>query len=302
MKSSALLAGVLFLVGTAVQQASLPAPLAKHFDKLNTTPSLKVTYAFRQIGESPVEYTLELAKPNLFRLSSAEGFYLSDGKKIYHYTKKDNKYTEAAVTDDSIAEFARKPEVYAWTGFLEKKIVEDIAVAKAGTDRTVQGAQVSPVEITMKKGPSGTLFLDKKLGIARGFSVKVNDKDYLAMATEIEAGTEAVPAEKYAFAAPAGAQKAEVADASAAPTYAQVQDLMTKNCMPCHSAGGRRGGFDLTNYDGIVAAVTPGKGADSVLVKSMRKTGPGRMPAGRAPLPDAQITLIEKWIDGGAKK
>lgn len=301
MKSYALFAGALFLVGAVVRQTSLPAPLAKDLEKLSSAPSLKVSYTFRQIGESPTDYKLELSKPNLFRLSSESGFTLSDGKTIYTYTKKDNRYTETAIDDDSIAAFAKRPEVFPWSGFLLKKAGEDFATAKAGTDRTVQGNEVSPVDVTMKKGGlSGTVFVDKKLGVTRGAALKIADKDYLAMATEIEVGTEPTAAEKYAWVAPDGAKKVEAADPNATPTYAAVQDIFNGNCMPCHSAGNRRGGYDFSNYSGIKAGVTPGSSATSAVVIAVKKTGPGKMPPMKS-LSQAQIDTISKWIDAGAK-
>jgi len=300
MKSFAILAGALFLVGTAPQQVTLPAPLAKDLDKLAASPTLKVTYKFRQIGQAATEYTLELGKPNLFRLSSETGFTLSDGKTIYTYTKDTNKYTETPVTDDSIAEFAHRPEVLVWSGFLLKKAPEEFAAARAGEDQTVSGVSVSTVEFTLKKGAtSGKFFIDKKLGVARGAELKVADKDYLSLASEVVVGTMPSEPEKYAFVTPSGAQKVEPAAANEA-SFAQVQEIVNANCMPCHSGGNRRGGFDLSNYDGIKKAVTPGASATSTIIIVTSKKGPGQMPPNKS-LPADQIAKIAKWIDAGAK-
>lgn len=300
MKSLALFAGALFLIGLAPQQVALPPTLAKDLDKLAATPTLKVTYKFRQIGQAPIEYTLELGKPNLFRLSSETGFTLSDGKWIYTYTKETNKYTETPVTDDSIAEFAHKPEVLVWSGFLLKKAPEEFAVAKAGEDQNIAGTPVSTVEFSLKKGAtSGRFFIDKKLGVARGAELKLAEKDYLALASEVIVGTMPAEPEKYAFVAPDGAAKVEPAAANEA-SYAKVQEILTANCMPCHSAGNRRGGFDLTNYEGVKKAVTPGNGAASTLVIITSKKGPGQMPPNKSLSAD-QIATFTKWIDAGAK-
>lgn len=301
MKSFALVAGALFIAGTAAQQATLPAPLAKDLDTLAKSPSLTVTYTFRVVGDAPVDYKLELAKPNLFRLTNPDGFTLSDGKTLYTYTKKDNKYTEEALTDDTLSTFLHRPELFAWSDMLAKKPGDEIALAKAGPDRTIQGgAPVSTVEVTMKKGTTvGTLFIDKKLSVARGYTLKLGDKDYLATATQIELGKDTLTADKFAFSAPAGAQKAEVVASTGGAKYADVQAIMNASCMPCHSANGRRGGYDLSTYEGILAGVTPGNSAGSRIYQSVKT---GRMPRNRPPLSAEQQATIASWIDAGAKK
>mgnify|MGYP006137652631 CR=1 FL=1 len=46
--------------------------------------------------------------------------------------------------------------------------------------------------------------------------------------------------------------------------------------------------------------LTPGKGADSVLVKKLKGQAGARMPLNRPPLSDAQIALVRNWIRRGA--
>jgi len=300
MRSLALLAVGFAVFGYAAQQVIFPAPLAGHFEKLAAAPGVNVTYTFRALGESASEYKLSLAKPNLFKLTLPTGFVQSDGKTLFTYRKKTNQYIETPLTDALVADFAKRPEVFAWSDYLAKKPGDGIAQAKVGASRTVQGNDVTQVDVTLKPGgTTGALFVDKKLGIARGYTLKTADKEYLAMATAIEIVPEAKP-ETFAFVAPAGAQKLE----AAAPTasYGEVQAIMTATCMPCHNAERQRAGVILTNYEGVVAAVTPGNGAGSRLVKSLRASGAHRMPKNRDPLAEPQIQLIEKWIDAGAKK
>jgi len=87
-----------------------------------------------------------------------------------------------------------------------------------------------------------------------------------------------------------------------AATYASVQEIMNTSCMPCHNATNARAGVNLSSYDGVVAAVTPGNAAASRLILSLHAPGNARMPKGRAPIADATEQTIVAWINAGAKK
>lgn len=86
-----------------------------------------------------------------------------------------------------------------------------------------------------------------------------------------------------------------------------VGPLLAEKCGGCH---GRSGGLSLATYEdaleggGRGPAITPGQGAESLLVRTLRGTAPGlaRMPLNRSPLPEDQILIIEGWIDAGAPK
>lgn len=301
MKSLALLASGAVLLGAIAQrQAPLPSALANHFDKLSSTKSLKAVYTVRPIGGAATEYTLELSKPGFFKLTSDEGFTVSDGKTITAYTKATNTYTETPVSDKSLLELSRKPEYFAWAGFIAKDAPKDLTLARASAPREFQGNDVTPVDFTAKLGTKGTLYIDKKLGIARGYDVKFGEKELILGATKLEVKDETRAATEFAFVAPDGAKKA--ANSISDATYASVQSLMNAQCMPCHSEDRHRGDVDLSNYDGIKKVVNPGDGANSELVQVMRSTGPDHMPKNRPSVPEEQIKLVEKWINDGAKK
>jgi outer membrane lipoprotein-sorting protein len=296
MRVLPVLAAGVFLLGAA-WQTNLPAPLASHFEKLTAAKALSVTYTGRIVGEAAVPYQLSMAKPNLFKLTTPDGFVLSDGKKLYTFTKKDNSYTEAPLDDATLAAFAQRPEVFAWAGFLSKAPASEITAAKVGAQRTIQGNKVTEVELGLKgEGRSANLYLDPKVGIARGYTLKTGGKDYLVLASALE--TPETKVEEFAFVAPAGAKKTE---AATAVTFAQVNAILSSSCMPCHSAQNRRGQVDLTTYEGVLASVTPGDGKGSRLVRSLHAPGMRRMPKNRPPLTDEQESVIVRWIDAGAK-
>lgn len=298
MKRIGFLACGLVLIAAAWQSA-LPDPLQGDIDKLAAAKSLKVTYTLRVVGEAPGDYKLTLSKPNLFDLETPTGFVISDGSNVYSYTKATNTYTKAATDDPAIAAFLAKTEVTGWAAFFSKKPADDFKSATGAADKTVKGVDVHVVDFVSKDGKvSGSLFIDEKLGVVRGYSLKKDSKDYLALADNVVVGTDVISDDKFAFNAPAGATMAAAAQGEFGP----VQTLLSANCMPCHSADNHRAGLNLTSYEGISAAVTAGDAANSLLVKSLYGNGVDQMPKGRDPLSADQIKVVEKWVNDGAKR
>ena len=88
----------------------------------------------------------------------------------------------------------------------------------------------------------------------------------------------------------------------------QVKPILTRHCVSCHGAAKPRGGLRLDTAAAAMTggkggpAVLPGKGASSPVIEALRGDGASeRMPLNRPPLPEAEIKLIETWIDQGAK-
>ena len=88
----------------------------------------------------------------------------------------------------------------------------------------------------------------------------------------------------------------------------EIAPVLLESCGGCH--GGRRPRADLRieSHESLLRggesgeAVTPGKGADSLIIRKL--TGMNidgqRMPLGKSPLPDDVIAKIRRWIDEGA--
>src|SRR6185437_10735128 len=83
----------------------------------------------------------------------------------------------------------------------------------------------------------------------------------------------------------------------------EIAPLLTTHCLKCHQGKRAKGDLDLTHGDRLLAGgssgpvVTPGKAADSLLFQYVHE---GKMPP-RKPLSLAQIDLLRRWIDAGAK-
>ncbi|MEZ4363712.1 MAG: hypothetical protein R3B48_26275 [Kofleriaceae bacterium] len=85
-----------------------------------------------------------------------------------------------------------------------------------------------------------------------------------------------------------------------------VAAILTPSCANggCHSSAAAVEGYSFGTLDEATAAlnrlVAPGDPNRSLLMRVLRSSGEERMPLD-APLPDDDIALIEKWIQGGAQ-
>lgn len=89
----------------------------------------------------------------------------------------------------------------------------------------------------------------------------------------------------------------------------EIHPILQTNCFECHShaAGLSRGSLVLDSRKGMIvggdhgSAIIPGDAAGSLLIQAVRHTHRDiRMPKDGDQLPEAQMTLLERWIDEGA--
>lgn len=88
--------------------------------------------------------------------------------------------------------------------------------------------------------------------------------------------------------------------------FADIQPILQKNCLACHSENGQEG-IDMRTYESLMkggghgAIVTAGDGAGSTIVKAMKGDGVKQMPPTGAPVSAEDIAKVEAWITAGAK-
>jgi len=88
-----------------------------------------------------------------------------------------------------------------------------------------------------------------------------------------------------------------------------VAPLLSAHCLKCHGGDETENGLSMATLDALLrggrggAAVVPGKGATSLLVRKIKGADieGQRMPLNAPPLSAAAIAAIEKWIDEGAR-
>ncbi len=286
-----------------VAQSGPPAAVVAHANALKDAQSLTIVYSVQKLPGAPEEHKLTYSKPNMYRIETPDSTIVSDGKTTWDYNKVDNTYTENPAGFAKIAE----DEYWAWCAFFIDQF-KDVSGAKAGTKRSIKGNPVQEVVISFKAGVNkdSTLYIDAKTGVARGASIKTERSEQLIIAKEITLGKDALSASEFTFTPPAGAKKAEKPKVEAV-SYDKVDAIFQSSCMPCHSGGDRKGGLDLTNYNGTMsggrhgAVVVPNDSANSSLVMYIRGQRTPRMPKDAGALSSKDTQTISNWIDSGAK-
>src|SRR5689334_14132157 len=87
----------------------------------------------------------------------------------------------------------------------------------------------------------------------------------------------------------------------------QVHPILAAKCWSCHSQEKRSGGLSLATLADVLeggrsgAAVKPGSGAASLLLRRVDGRLEPRMPLGAPALSEAEIAILRAWIDQGAR-
>ena len=98
---------------------------------------------------------------------------------------------------------------------------------------------------------------------------------------------------------------AAAASAGPASYFREIRPLLRANCAGCHKPGKMKGGLDVTTHASLLrggesGALRPGHGAAAELFKQISGAEP-EMPKDSEPLTAAEVALIKRWIDEGAK-
>jgi mono/diheme cytochrome c family protein len=88
----------------------------------------------------------------------------------------------------------------------------------------------------------------------------------------------------------------------------QVEPIVAKKCLECHSQDKRKGGLSLATYADALeggrngAVIRPGNSTNSLMVHRLTGEVEPQMPKDEEPLSDSEIALIRSWIDQGARE
>ena len=301
MKRSILFALAVLAVSVLAFQR-MPATMVTHAKKLKEATSFKAKLDVREIGGAQVTVEVAYAKPNLLRIETAQTLIISDGETMTVLNKSENTYVQNPITDEMLLEQATQPSVWGWASFLQKDTAKLIQAAEAGKTRKVRGVEVNVATATLADGKStATFYLDPKSGVARGFTLKKKDKQWVVWAESIETSGAGMEEGMFVFEAPEGA---ELVVESLLPTWGNVKEILNSSCMPCHGQQ-RTSGVDVRTYESLTRSrvIVIGNAERSRLISALKGTGRTvRMPRGRDPLTDGEIQLIEDWIMAGAER
>lgn len=85
-----------------------------------------------------------------------------------------------------------------------------------------------------------------------------------------------------------------------------IKPLFTQRCAACHNPNDKNGDLDVTNFTAMMlgggsgAVVEVGEPSSSYLYKLITHESSPEMPPDAERLPDAELELVRKWIEGGA--
>ncbi len=85
-----------------------------------------------------------------------------------------------------------------------------------------------------------------------------------------------------------------------------IKPLFNQRCSSCHNANEKNGDLDVTNFTAMMlgggsgAVVEAGEPSASYLYKLITHESSPEMPPDADRLPDAELELVRKWIEGGA--
>jgi len=106
--------------------------------------------------------------------------------------------------------------------------------------------------------------------------------------------------------APLARAQAKASDSEKKVTYEQhVQPIVTQRCGRCHDEEKMKAGFVATTYAGVMTGsssgkvVVAGEPEESILFLAITHRREPTMPPGNTPIPQAEIDVIKKWIEGG---
>src|SRR5262249_31346015 len=85
-----------------------------------------------------------------------------------------------------------------------------------------------------------------------------------------------------------------------------VQPILRKHCLNCHNPDKATSDLDISTYQSLMAggasgeAVKAGNPGQSLLYRVVAHEAEPKMPPKGAKIPDADLAVIKKWIEGGA--
>lgn len=303
MKRYLFVASVLLAVVAFAYQRGLPPALAKHASNLKEAGSMKAKLSVREVGGKSIIVEITYTKPNSLRIDTPTELVVSDGETLTVLDKEKNTFTQQPIDKNDLLARTSDPAVWGWASFLQSNPVKLFKSAEAAGERKRRGVDISQTTIVLpERDSTATMFIETKTGVARGYMLKIGDKQWVVWAESIEISKAGMDASSFAFVAPEGAELIEVSEDDVA--YSDVQSILSRNCGPCHT-GRSEGGLSVRNYRSLMSSrkIVEGDPGASRLIQSLRGTnGAQRMPQGGRPLADEDIEKIEAWIEAGAKE
>lgn len=86
-----------------------------------------------------------------------------------------------------------------------------------------------------------------------------------------------------------------VCDTTSYKFAADIQPIMNSWCVGCHSTSNAGGGYDLSNYSGVVSSISH----NNLMGSIKHSPGYNAMPQNGSQLTGCQISKIQSWVNAG---
>ncbi|RYG24899.1 hypothetical protein EON82_09105 [bacterium] len=222
--------GFLTLVGLAALAGArlIPATLADFSKALQAADTLRSSYSVQAIGGGTERYAVELKKPNLLRVDTPTQTFVSDGKFLTTFDKKDGVYYKQPATPAALGSIFNPEPLNIWAGFFNPKALTPVATKSLGS-KPRGGVSLDAVEATFDTAANRvvTYYLDPTDKVARQAVIETktgSTKTSLVVnAKDVQIGAP-INGDAFAFKAPSGSRETTLEELTSARWLTDINE------------------------------------------------------------------------------
>ena len=224
--------GFLALGGLAVvamAQINGSTVLANFAKAINTADTVSSNYTVQIIGSAAENYSVVLKKPNLARIDTPQYVVVADGKNVIRYEKASKTWYKQPQSDKELKSLFTNDELGLFAGFFTAESYKAASVKSLG-EKNRKGQSYQAVQANVD--PAGKKSITYYVGadnLARAAQFDLNDPQgkvtYILDTKNFDVNG-SVPANAFAFTAPADATEVSLAELNAGKWYTDINEAM----------------------------------------------------------------------------
>ncbi len=203
-KQIALVAIAVFLL---VQESG---PLDSYVRTLRSARAVSATLSVNEVGGSKMSETVDLAKPNRFRIDSDSELIVGDGKTVTRFSKARKSFVTKPQSDADIETLFDRPDLKIWKPFFNEGGFAGASLKDQGS-RTLRGMTLTAIEASLSDDSRITFYLSPKDNLVHVAEVVAGPTTSILNVSAVSTG--AADDAKFAWTPPAGARETTEAEA-----------------------------------------------------------------------------------------